>query len=287
MRISLPSLFSSKCPFLLSSLLSVPSSFYNLSFQISPSYSVYLSSSSIVLLHWPFISFDLLSLSVSLLCRDFPLTHPHTHATSHARRVAYHLQRLLPSLFFLLFLLLIFCFFAFLQVLLLLSASSSFLFFFLSFSSFVLSPWNSIIFSFTHPSRSKGKMANRQREETASTSLDVQMEGGEPQPAPPPSSQEKEEDFSPPVNGLPQGLTTEEISEMMKNLQKEQEKKKSAETQQERRRDSSCCVGIDLGAQNTVIASSIFSSPFSVSVDVNALANRSTPSTEAFDGKLR
>ncbi|PHJ22540.1 tetratricopeptide repeat-containing protein [Cystoisospora suis] len=135
-------------------------------------------------------------------------------------------------------------------------------------------------------------MAENQRDETAtaaaSTSLDVQMEGEEPHPvSSSPSSQEKGEASLPMNGGMPQGLTTEEISNMIKGLKKEQDKMTSRETQEGTRKNSSCCVGIDLGAQNTVIASSIFSSPFSVSVDVNALANRSTPSTEAFDGKLR
>ncbi|PFH31651.1 tetratricopeptide repeat-containing protein [Besnoitia besnoiti] len=48
-----------------------------------------------------------------------------------------------------------------------------------------------------------------------------------------------------------------------------------------------CCAGVDFGAQNSVLASAALAMPLAVDVEGNALANRSTPSTEAFDGKLR
>ncbi|EPR57708.1 tetratricopeptide repeat-containing protein [Toxoplasma gondii TgCatPRC2] len=48
-----------------------------------------------------------------------------------------------------------------------------------------------------------------------------------------------------------------------------------------------CCSGVDLGAQNSVLASADLAAPLAVDVEGNALSNRSTPSTEAFDGKLR
>ncbi|CBZ49689.1 putative DNAK family domain containing protein [Neospora caninum Liverpool] len=48
-----------------------------------------------------------------------------------------------------------------------------------------------------------------------------------------------------------------------------------------------CCSGLDFGTQNCVLASADLSAPLAIDVEGNALSNRSTPSTEAFDGKLR
>lgn len=125
-----------------------------------------------------------------------------------------------------------------------------------------------------------------------SPSLDVKMAE---EPPLSPSAQKEGADQEGKENGesspLSNGVQINEgdISKLLNELSKGEQMNRTRETHQEakKRKMSSCCVGIDLGAQNTVIASSILSSPFSVTVDVNALANRSTPSTEAFDGKLR
>lgn len=47
------------------------------------------------------------------------------------------------------------------------------------------------------------------------------------------------------------------------------------------------CVGVDFGSSQSVVASSQPSAPRRTHVEVNRLANRSTPSAFAFDGKLR
>ncbi|KAL8424798.1 hypothetical protein Efla_001012 [Eimeria flavescens] len=57
--------------------------------------------------------------------------------------------------------------------------------------------------------------------------------------------------------------------------------------QQKQQQQQGFCVGIDLGSSTSVVASASPAKPQSVTVDVNRLANRATPSAIAFDGKTR
>ena len=86
------------------------------------------------------------------------------------------------------------------------------------------------------------------------------------------------------VDSLSSGQPTRE--EQQQQEQHEQQQQQQHQQHQQYQQDA-YSVGIDFGSSSSVVASASIANPQSISIEVNRLANRDTPTSLAFDGITR
>ncbi|CDJ56343.1 DnaK family domain containing protein, putative, partial [Eimeria maxima] len=79
----------------------------------------------------------------------------------------------------------------------------------------------------------------------------------------------------------------QEQQEQQQAQQQQEPQHQQQQQQQQQQQRQGYCVGIDLGSSSSVVAAATAANPLAVSIEVNRLANRSTPSAIAFDGVTR